>query len=149
MNNVVFQTKGDWDSTFLENNGQEVLAQELLVDLHSGRDEMGNPSRGGVGTGGEMVAYIRTQSDPNTQMSIFPGHISITFPGHVVIVENTHPSFAFEMTRVLYNGQDVTRNIVELHVQVNADENIVSAYITLYKAHWISADEVATITIFG
>src|SRR5579862_6198364 len=107
MNNVVFQTKGDWDSTFLENNGQEVLASQLLIELHAGRDDFGNPSRGGVENGGQLEAYIRPQSDPSQEMGIFPGHISITFPGHVVIVENTHPSFAFEMTRVLYNGQDV------------------------------------------
>ena len=42
---------------------------------------------------------------------------------------------------------DVTDNVVDLYVDVNAVDDVVRAYITLYKPHWITADEVATYTI--
>src|SRR5437588_1548900 len=147
MNNMVFRTGGDWDSTFLENNGAEVLAAQLFVELHAGRDDWGNPNVGGVNAGGEMTAIVRPQDDPQQEIGIFPGRLEMVFPGHLIIVENTHPGFAFEFTRVLYNGRDVTDNVVDLYVDVNAVDDVVRAYITLYKPHWITADEVATYTI--
>jgi hypothetical protein len=146
MNNVVFQTGGDWDSTTLYNNGSEVQASQLFVELHAGRDYDG-PARGGVLDGGEITAIIRTQADPDAEQGIFPGRLEMTFPGHTIVVENTHPGFAFEFTRVSYNGRDATRNIVDLFVNINAVENVVQAYITLYKAHWLGPDEVATYNI--
>jgi hypothetical protein len=86
-------------------------------------------------------------STPLFALGIFPGRLEMDFPGHSLIIENTHPMFAFEFTRVNYNGTDVTRNIVDLLVNIDADNNIVQANITLYKAHWLSADEVATYNI--
>ncbi|HLJ55122.1 MAG TPA: hypothetical protein VKT77_08775, partial [Chthonomonadaceae bacterium] len=95
MNNVVFQTGGDWDSTTLQNNGEEVLASQLFVELHAGRDDYGDPDRGGVMDGGELTAIIRTQADPQTAEGVFPGRLEMVFPGHTVQIENTHPTFAF------------------------------------------------------
>lgn len=148
MNNMIFKTGGDWDSTSLFNNNQEVSAAELFVELHAGRDD-GDPARGGVNDGGEMTAIVRLQENPDQEQGIFPGRLEMTFPGHQIVVENMHPGFAFEMTRVWYNGRDVTNNIVDLYVDINAIDNDVKAYITLYKAHWLSADEVATYNIVG
>jgi hypothetical protein len=147
MNNVVFQTAGDWDSTTLSNNGEEVLAAQLFVELHAGRDSYGDPDRGGVLDGGEITATIRTQADPQDPVGIFPGRLEMAFPGHTLQLENTHPTFAFEFTRVWYNGRDVTDKIVDLYVDINAVDNVVQAYVTLYKAHWLGSDEVATYTI--
>lgn len=147
MNNVVFQTGGDWDSTTLSNNGQEVMAAQLFVDLKAGRDAYGEPDRGGVLNGGEMTAIIITQADPETPVGIFPGRLEMQFPGHTIQVENTHPTFAFEFTRVWYNERDVTDKIMDLYVDVNAVDNVVQAYVTLYKPHWLGSDEVATYTI--
>jgi len=147
MNNVVFQTGGDWDSTTLANNGQEVLAAQLFIELRAGRDDFGDPDRGGVFDGGEMTAIIRTQDDPDTPVGIFPGRIELTFPGHSLQIENTHPTFAFEFTRVWFNGRDVTDKIVDLYVDINAVDNVVQAYVVLYKAHWLGSDEVATYNI--
>ena len=148
MNNVVFRTQGDWDSTTLYNNNEEVLADELFVELHAGRDAYGNPDRGGVSDSGEVTAFLRLQNDPQ-EVPIFPGRLQITFPGHEIVIENTHPTFAFEFTRVWYNGRDATENVVDVYVDVNAPDNIVKAYITLYKPHWLTSDEVATYNIFG
>ena len=147
MNNVVFQTSGDWDTTTLENNGLEVMAAQLFIEMHAGRDAYGEPDRGGVFTGGEMTATIRTQAEPDLPVGIFPGRIDLQFPGHSVQIENTHPTFAFEFTRITYNGRDVTDKIMDFYVDINAVDNVVSAYITLYKAHWLGSDEVATYTI--
>ena len=147
MNNIVFQTGGDWDTTTLSNNGQEIMAAQLFVDLKAGRDPYGEPDRGGVHNGGEMTAVVRTQEDPDTAIGIFPGRLEMTFTGHELQVENTHPTFAFEFTRVWYNGRDVTDKIMDLYVDINAVDNVVQAYITLYKPHWLGSDEVATYTI--
>ncbi len=147
MNNYVFSTRGDWDSTTLYNNGGEVLAAQLYVEMHAGRDDFDQPDRGGVYNGGTITAIVRPQDNPNAEYGIFPGRLEMNFPGHSIVIENTHPGFAFEFTRLSYNGRDVTANIVDLMVNVNAVENIVQAYITLYKAHWLTADEVATYNI--
>lgn len=147
MNNVVFNTGGDWDTTTLYNNGAEVLAAQLFVEIHAGRDGYGEPDRGGVFNGGEITAIIRPQDNPNYEVGIFPGRLELGFPGHSIVVENTHPGFAFEFTRIYYNGQDVTNHIVDLYVDINAVDNVVQAYITLYKAHWFGSDEVATYNI--
>lgn len=147
MNNVVFNTGGDWGSTTLDNNGVEVMAAQLFVEMHAGRNEFGEPDRGGVYTGGEITAIIRPQDNPDAEYGIFPGRLEMTFPGHTLILENTHPGFAFEFTHVLYNGRDITNNIVDLYVDINAVDNVVTAYVTLYKAHWLGADEVATYNI--
>ena len=147
MNNIAFQTGGDWDTTTLTNNGQEVLAAQLFVDLKAGRDAYGEPDRGGVHNGGEMTAIIRPQADPENSVGIFPGRLEMEFPGHSIQVENTHPTFAFEFTRVWYNGRDVTDAIMDFYVDINAVDNVVQAYVTLYKPHWLGSDEVATYTI--
>jgi len=147
MNNYVFSTGGDWDSTTLYNSGMEVLASQLYVEMHAGRDVYNAPDRGGVYDGGEITAIIRPQDNPNAELGIFPGRLEMNFPGHNIIIENTHPGFAFEFTRISYNGHDVTGNIVDLLVNFNYPDNIMQAYITLYKPHWLTADEVATYNI--
>ncbi len=147
MNNVVFSTGGDWDSTTLHNNGAEVMAAQLFVELHAGRDEFGEPRHGGVGFGGEMTAIIRPQDDPNREIGIFPGRISLQFPGHQLIIENQNPAFAFEFTRVWLDGRDVSDHVLDVYVDINAVDNVVRAYTVLYKAHWFASDEVATINL--
>ncbi len=147
MNNMVFSTNGDWDSTTLFNNGEEVMAAQLFVELHAGRDDYDSPIGGGVTCGGEMTAIVRPQNDPQSEIGIFPGRLEINAPGHSLVIENYHPAFAFEMTTCLYNGTDVTRNVMDIMVNIDAVSDQVSAYITLFKPHWISADEVATYTI--
>jgi hypothetical protein len=147
MNNYVFNTGGDWDNTTLFNNGAEVLAAQLYVELRAGRDEFDNPDRGGVYDGGEITAIVHPQDNPDLEMGIFPGRLEMNFPGHNIVIENTHPGFAFEFTHVFFDGRDVTSNIVDLMVNINAVDNVVQAYITLYKAHWLGSDEVATYTI--
>lgn len=148
MNDVLFTTGGDWDSTTLHNQGQEVLAAQLFVELHTGRNEDGEPVNGGIENGGEMSAILRTQDDPDREEGIFPGRLELRFPGHTLVVENTHPAFAFEFTRVTYNGRDVTGSVLDLYADINAVDNVVKAYITLYKDRWFGADEVATYSIF-
>lgn len=147
MNNMVFNTGGDWDSTTLVNNGAEVMAAQLFVELHAGRNAYGDPDRGGVYDGGEINAIVRPQDNPNNEIGIFPGRLEMNFPGHTIVIENSHPGFAFEATRVFYNGQDVTGHVMDIYVDINAVDNVVQAYITLYKAHWFGSDEVATYNI--
>lgn len=147
MNNVVFSTGGDWDSTTLYNNGQEVMAAQLFVELVTGRDDYGEPTAGGINNGGEITAIVRPQENPQEQIGIFPGRLEMNFPGHTIIMENTHPAFTFEFTRVWYNGRDVTNNVLDVYVDINSVDDVVKAYITLYKPHWIASDEVATYSI--
>ncbi len=147
MNDVVFKTGGDWDSTTLYNNGQEVPANLLFVEASCGRNEFGDPDAGGVSLGGEITAYITTQAAPDQQMPIFPGRLVIRVPNHEVVVENKHPQFVFEVTQVWLDQQDVTNNLLDIHLEVDAANNNVNGYITLFRSHFFSADEVATVTL--
>jgi hypothetical protein len=147
MNNLVFSTGGDWDSTTLFNDGQEVMAAQMYVELHAGRDIDGDLGSGGVSLGGDMTAIIRPQDNPQQEVGIFPGRLQMTFPGHELVIENTHPAFAFEFTQIWYQGHDVSNNVVDLLVDIDAVNNNVKAYITIYKPHWFGSDEVATYNI--
>ena len=147
MNNFIFSTGGDWDSTTLYNNGQEVMAAQMFVELTAGRDGYGEPTAGGISAGGEVTAIIRPQDNPDAEIGIFPGRLEMNCPGHTLIIENTHPNFAFEFTRVWHNGQDVTNHVMDIRVDIDALNNNVQAFITLFKPHWIAADEVATYNI--
>ncbi len=147
MNDMTFQTGGDWATTTLYSNGQEVPAAQLLVQLAAGRDDYGDPMRGGVENGAELTAYVRPQEAPEEIWDILPGRLTLTFPGHSLVLENYHPRVDPQQTRVWYNGQDVTTLIVELFVDVNALEDSVTAFVTVYKPHFFGTDEAVTYTI--
>ena len=63
------------------------------------------------------------------------------------MLENYHPMADPEATRVWYNGQEITTHVVDIYVDVNALDDTVKAFVTVYKPHWISTDEVITYTI--
>lgn len=147
MRYFIFSTAGDWDSTTLFLNGDEFAASKLYVELQTGRDEFGNNVRGGLANGGQMQAYVQPQDDAYPEQAIFPGRIDFEFPTHRVTIENESPMFAIEMTTVLLDGQDVTGEITDLQVNIDAINNEVSGYLTLYRPHVFAADEVATYTL--
>jgi hypothetical protein len=147
MNDLIFHTGGSWDTTTLFNNGYEVPAAQLFIELHAGRDEWGDPVSGGILEGADLTALIRPQDDPMQPWDIFPGRITLEFPGYNLVVENNHPAVALENTRIFLNGEDVTRRIVDLYVDINAVDDVVSAYVTVYKSHFFRRDEVLTHTI--
>ncbi len=147
MNDMIFQTGGDWSSTTLYNNGVEVLAAELFVEVRAGRDEYDNPVQGGIYDGTDLTAYVRPQDNPDAPIDILPGKLTLTFPDHEIVLENYHPLMDPQTTRVWYNGQDVTNRVVDVYVDVNALEDVVKAFVSVYKPHWISTDEVITYTI--
>ena len=149
MNEMIFHTGGDWESTTLFNNGVEVQALQLFIEILAGRDEFGNPDQGGIYDGTELTAIVRPQDDPDNPVDILPGRVTLEFPGHTIVVENYHPMVELDATRVWYNGEDVTRRVVDVYVDVNAADDVVKAFITVYKPHWIAADEVITYTIVG
>ena len=123
------------------------MAAQLFIELHAGKDYDGEPIHGGIERGGDIDATLRLQDSPDDPLGIFPGRLEMQFPGHTLVVENTHPTFAFEFTRVWHNERDVSRNVLDLYVDVNAVDNVVQAYLTLFKPHWFSSDEVATYNI--
>ena len=149
MTEMIFHTDGDWPSTTLIANGAEVSALQLFVEIRAGRDEFGNPVRGGIYDGTDLTAMGRPQDDPENPLDILPGRLTLEFPGHNVVLENYSPMMDLEATHVWYNGEDVTARVVDLYVDVNAADDVVSAFITVYKPHWIRADEVITYTIVG
>ncbi len=144
MNYFIFNTGGDWDSTTLYDNGQEFQASKLFIQLNAARDLDGRPIRGGLGNGGSMTAYVLPQGDDAAEVAIFPGKIDLEVPTHKVTIENTSPQFAIEFTRVWLDGNDVTDQAVDFEFNVDAVNNEVSGYLTLYKPHFLGADEVAT-----
>ena len=147
MSQVLFRTGGDWDSTTLSRDGQECLAAQLLVQIQAGRDGYGDVVRGGIGAGGDIDAYIRPQSNTLIEEGIFPGTIEMHFPQHSVVVINNHPTFDFQFTQVVFDGRDVTDQVIDLMVNIDSINNEVQAAITLYRPHWLTADEVATFNL--
>ncbi len=147
MNEMIFQTGGEWDSTTLYNNGVEVSALQLFVELRAGRDDWGNPVQGGIYDGTELTAYIRPQDSPEYPVDILPGRLTLTFPGHEVVLENYHPMVELDATQVYYNGQNITDRVIDVYIDINAQDDIVKAFVTLYKSHFFRTDEVITYTI--
>jgi hypothetical protein len=143
MNYFIFNTNGDWESTTLYNNGQEFFANKLVLELNCNRDYDGGPLRGGINNGGTISAYAEPQ-DGNSQYAIFPGKMDFEVPTHKLEIENTSPQFAFEFTRIILDGVDVTNEVVDIEIDVDAVNNEVSGFITLFKHHFLSANEVAT-----
>jgi hypothetical protein len=141
LNHVVFTTRGDWDSTTLTNNGAEVLANRLFVHFQQQIDRKGNRGEG------EFTAVINTQEEPNTDQGIFPGALTIDIPNHPVMIKNEDPHFAFENTRVLYQDLDVTDSLSEYHLEIDAVENVVSCYITLWQGPVATDQPFETFTI--
>lgn len=147
MNEMIFHTGGDWPSTTLMNNGVEVSAVQLFVEIRAGRDEFGNIERGGIYDGTDATALVRPQESPDDPVDILPGRLTMEFPGHTIVLENFDPMMDLEATHLWYNGEDITSRVVDLYVDVNAADDVVSAYVTVLKPHWIRADEVITYTI--
>lgn len=127
MNDLNFRTGGSWDSTTLYNNGQEVMAAQLFVELNAGRDYDGAPTDGGVLAGAELTALVRPQDDPMNPWDILPGRLTMEFPGNIIILENSHPAVNLEDSQILLNGENVTERIVDLFVDINAVDDIASA----------------------
>ncbi|HWD39831.1 MAG TPA: hypothetical protein VG944_13360 [Fimbriimonas sp.] len=144
MNYFIFNTGGDWDSTTLYNNGEEFMANQLFIQLNTYRDMDGRPMRGGIGNGGEITAYVQPQDDNAGQYAIFPGKIDLECPTHKLTLENTSPMFAFEFTRVVLDNVDISDQVVDVEVNIDAINNEVSGYVTVYKPHFLGADEIAT-----
>lgn len=161
MNNAVLNATGDWDTTSLYNNDQEVSALEFHLEINAGQgDGYGNVSGGGIVAGSEIVAYVREVDTPSEQFPIFPGRIEMTTPNGQVIVENNSVAGvnAPDATTVFYqgaatNGQmfNVTRGVISLLVNINYDTNIQEVRLSLYKHHTFSwlwgSDEIYNVTL--
>lgn len=147
LSDLVFRTGGNWDSTTLFNNGIEVAAAQLFIQLEAGRDEFGEPIHGGIFEGADLTAFVRPAEDIENPWDILPGRVSLDFPGTTIILENLHPAVYLDHTRIYLNGENITERVVDLYVDINAVDDVVSAYVTVYKNHWFRRDEVITHTI--
>lgn len=147
MNYFIFSTGGDWDTTSLYLNGENFPSQRLLIQIETGRDYNGDPRRGGLTNGGQATALVQPEQGGAGEWAIFPGKIDLEFPTQKVTIENQSPTFAIELTRVLLDNVDVSNELLDLNIDINAIDNQVSAYLTLYKPHLFGADEVATYTL--
>ncbi len=147
MNYFIFSTEGDWDTTSLYLNGEEFPANRLYLRFETGRDNDGEPRKGGLSLGGEATAYALPQQGGAGEWALFPGKIDLDFPTHKVTIENSSPTFAIELTRVWLDNVDVSSQLLDVEVDIDAIDNRVTAYLTLFKPHLFGADEVATYTL--
>lgn len=143
-NDLVFRTEGSWDTTTLFNNGYEVAAAQLYIELRAGRDDYGDEVAGGIWEGADLTALVRPADDPLAPFDIFPGRISLEFPGYRIVLENDHPEVDLRHLRIWFNGDDVTSRIVDLVVDINAVDDFVQAFATIYKSRFLLRDEVIT-----
>lgn len=147
MTDLVFRTEGDWDSTTLFEGGVEVHADRLYVELRAGRDDYGDPIGGGLRDGADFTAYVSPSENPGQPWDIFPGRLTLTFPESEVILENTHPECDLNYLHIWLNGEEVSNRIIDLVVDINAPEDSASAFITVFKNHLFTRDEVITNTL--
>ena len=141
MNSLVFATEGSWDSTTLFNNGEEVFASRLFVSLRRARGWLGNDR------GGDLTAYVCLQDSPSEEVGMFPGSFEIQIPRNNLLIINRDPHFAFENTQVFYQEVDVTISTAELYLEIDADQNIVQCYISLFQGHGIGSGDAETFTL--
>jgi len=141
MNNLVFTTEGTWETTTLFNNGEEVLATRLFVSLRRARNWLGGDR------GGELTAYVCTQDYPDDEIGMFPGAFEVNVPRHKLNIVNRDPHFAFENTQVYYQEIEVTMQMAELYLEIDADQNIVQCYISLFQGHGIGSGNAETFTL--
>ena len=147
MNYFIFSTGGDWDSTSLYLNGEDFPSQKLFLKFETGRDYDGDPRKGGLELGGEATAFALPQQSGAGEWAIFPGKIDLEFPTHRVTIENNSPTFAIELTKVRLDSEDVSDQLLDLEIDIDAIENRATAYITLFKPKLFGADEIATYTL--
>ena len=146
-NEILFSTGGDWDSTSQMSNGYAIEAAQLYIELRAGRDDWGDEVQGGIWEGADLTAMIRPAEDPMAPFDIFPGRISMEFPGYTIVMENQHPMVDMHHLRVWLNGEDITDRVVDVVVDINAVDSFVQAYVTVYKSRFLLRDEVITHTI--
>ena len=146
-NEIFFSTGGDWDSTSLMSNGYAIEAAQLYIELRAGRDDWGDEVHGGIWEGADLTAMIRPAEDLMAPFDIFPGRISMEFPGYTIVMENQHPMVDMRHLRVWLNGEDITDRVVDVVVDINAVDSFVQAYATVYKSRFLLRDEVITHTI--
>ncbi|WP_395146426.1 hypothetical protein [Armatimonas sp.] len=146
-NEILFSTGGDWDSTSLMSNGYAIEAAQLYIELSAGRDDWGDEVQGGIWEGADLTAMIRPAEDPMAPIDIFPGRISMEFPGYTIVMENQHPMVDMRHLRVWLNGEDITDRVVDVVVDINAVDSFVQAYVSVYKSRFLLRDEVITHTI--
>jgi hypothetical protein len=147
MNELVFHTGGSWDTTTLHQNGYEVAAAQLYIELRAGRDDYGDPVHGGVFEGADLMAIIRPAEDPENPYDLFPGRLTLEFPGYTVILENRHPEVNLTHLNVWLNGDEITHRVIDLVIDINAIDDVVSAFVSVYKSRFLLRDEVITHTI--
>lgn len=146
MNYFIFQTEGSWETTTLFLNGEEFLASRLFIQCETGRDWDGDPVKGGLRNGGQMTAYVQPQ-DGGVDYALFPGKIDLEFPTRKVTIENQSANFAIEFTRVYLDGQEISDELLDIQIDIDAINNNVTASLTVFRPRLFGADEVATYSL--
>ena len=147
MNDLVFRTGGDWDSTTLFESGNEVAADRLYVELRAGRNDNGDPMNGGVQDGSDFTAYVAPSDNPEQPWDVFPGRLMLVFPEYQVVLENTHPEGDLNYLHIWLNNDEITNKVVDLVVDINAPEDSASGFVTVFKGHFFVRDEIITYTV--
>ncbi len=136
-----FETKGDWDSTKLTKDGEDVQASRLYVLLRlKPGDQYGNIGQG------DLVAAIVPSGDPDRSIGIFPGKLEISVPGHEIVIVNESPTGEFEKTRVGYQDLEMTASIAEVYLEVDSAQDIVAGRVGLYQGG--KESKVETFSLF-
>ena len=143
-NDLQFRTGGTWETTTLHGNGYELAAAQLYIELRAGRDDYGDEVAGGIWEGADLTAIIRPAEDPLAPFDIFPGRISLEFPNYQIVMENEHPEVDMRHLSVWLNGDDITNRVVDIVVDINAVDDFVQAFATVYKSRFLVRDEVIT-----
>ncbi len=111
-------------------------------------DETDQPVAGGISLGGEIQAWLRPQDCLDDEIPIFPGSIRFTTPLGELVLENKSPDLDFADTLVFWNGVEITNNILDVRIDVNAVDNIVESEIKIYEPRILVEDEIHSVSLF-
>ena len=147
QNCFILKTGGDWDSTTLYSNGREYFADFLYIEIKSNRDSEEIHTHGGIANGGTVQAYVSPQGSNGQQESICPGKIEMVFPLHKLTFVNEAPQLDCENTQILLDEINISDQLIDMLIEINALTNEVQAYLTLYKHHILGSDAIATLNL--
>ena len=120
-----------------------------MLEIRAGRDEFDEPMDGGIWEGCDMTAFVSPMENPDAPFDALPGRVTLRFPFHEVIVENLTPFVDARGTRVFLDGRDVSDQLVDLVVNIDAGNDMVEAVISVYRNRFLFSDEVIITDLLG
>ena len=156
MKNFTFSADANlqtfWDTVAVTADGNIYDdARRIFVDLVVGQEE----DDYGIEDGGEIQAFLSIvdQNDNSTDISPFPGSLSIEIGNRAIRIEWFDPRENFLAIRVFMDGLEgaqgveITENIQEIHIDINSFDGSVLGWFSYENSDVLGIVEIETVTM--